>query len=86
MYNLNSVIIEGIISNEPIWRGNPVVGTHVEFRLTSERKGEVMHTMVRCEGKVAVAMSESDREGEMIRVVGRLISSGILAEHIEFRT
>ncbi|MDR1868316.1 MAG: single-stranded DNA-binding protein [Treponema sp.] len=80
MNNLNSVLIEGNITNDPIFRtistGTPVctfgIASHRCFKYNSEIEQEVSFFDIETWSKLAEACRDWGHKGRSVRVVGRL--------------
>ena len=81
MNNLNSVLIEGKLTNVPAW--NPEL-QECKMKISSVREDETLLVDIMYSGKKAL----SGQKGQGVRVVGRLSQAGkklvIIAEYIEF--
>ena len=98
MNNLNSVLIEGELIDDPKTsfseENTPVcifsIATTRTFKRDDELHQEVSHFQIRAYSRIASTCSEYLRKGRGVRVVGRLKQDGekiyIVAEHVEFKT
>jgi single-strand DNA-binding protein len=80
MNNLNSVLLEGDLTRDPLFRQTPRGKSTVTFPIASDRyyKGEnglekeVGYFDIEAWGKLADACNNQGRKGRSVRVVGRL--------------
>lgn len=92
MSNLNSVLIEGVLINEP---SQPTENYKIsDFTILTVRFYKDEDSVVQREentfrietrGRLAEVVSEMLHVGRGVRVVGRITNMGIAAEHIEFK-
>lgn len=76
MKNLNSLIIEGTVK--------AVESKECGAILTFDYEGESLHNVILSKGMYE-KLKNHIKIDSVIRIVGRLVTSGILAEHIEIR-
>jgi len=80
MNNLNSVLLEGIVSDGPAFNNSPELGASCDFVLVSNRyykKGDDLEEEqsffdVRVKGHLAEICNEYLSKGHGVRIVGRL--------------
>jgi len=85
MNDLNSVLLEGELVNDPLFINSKSI-----FNLDVHRSGKTNIFKVICGGHLAEVCDEYLKTGRRVRAVGRLDTdeSGLaylLAEHVEFR-
>ena len=97
MDNLNSVLIEGDLINDPETSYSENNVAECIFSITTRRtviqddenQQEVSQFEIRTYSRIATTCSEYLRKGRGVRVVGRLKQDGekiyIIAENVEFR-
>jgi single-strand DNA-binding protein len=96
--NLNSVLLEGVMTDKPLVACREGVPMEANFVIISNRvyrdegklTEEVNHFRVQVLGKLAEGCAAKGEKGRGVRVVGRLRQVGeagtvIIAEHIEFK-
>ncbi len=89
--NLNSVLLEGIVDDDPRFVGGmfPSLGFDIRSVRKMGRGYEETVVYIGVEGLLAERLHESIHKGTELRVVGKIvrfpdfIGLGILAEHVE---
>jgi len=101
MNNLNSTLIEGTLTGDPLCQtaadGTLICTFNIESRRFMRGRDEVSHFDIETEGKLAESVRDRGKKGRGVRVVGRLKSYAknvdimqpytvvIVAEHVELR-
>jgi single-strand DNA-binding protein len=91
MNNLNSILLEGVLKEDPLYRVTPKGTPVCTFSIMSERSSRVDNKLqkevsffnIEAWSKLADMCNEKGHKGRGLRVVGRLKISGWLPDYAQ---